>query len=516
MANVQPVVRLVVRAGVFRNPHYLADPDFVFVIMNDFIQKWTITDNRGLVFARKAVPGKRPLYNPQLDTYVNDPVDQSNIEKLISANEKKAPIQLTMSLTMQYKQFSKRLMDYLTREKNDEFNLADPEGNDGKAIAGEDDTGKNGTFRLTRQGSKEEFTYNDASQDIKDVPCILSAYNSKHNDLTFTLDLRTLQPLQRLDFMRAVMAAEHSKLLIEGALNAAGEQKQRVTRRSTNVAAFLVNFVDFDRAKNLFDKIIERAAKKSPMSVAPDLVRFVRDDIDRKMIAANHFAEDRENEPGEEYQQRMSHVIGSLKQTKPFASPVMSLRQISDLMEANMIKKRGGAALTDTDLMNITGDKACFALQFGLGHCQEHADISFMVFSKLIKDTPDARDKLKTVVLGGNANLDHEFTIVGLRPDRKELANVRLDNNFRQKKGGQIQVIDLKRLIDNNLPVNGYVCDAYLAKTVITGHLQQLLTRISDVKRKPRNTNYLAFDFVYPPDPAIPTDPAAPHDIDGI
>src|SRR5690349_18626409 len=121
MAVVQPVIRLIVSAGVFQNPYRLAAPGFKFILQNDLIRNWEISkDGGGVVFRRRA-NDKRPLWDQNLFTYLNEPVDDFATDEQINAHSAGTPIPMCMSMSVTFKEFSKILMTYLTREKDDEF-----------------------------------------------------------------------------------------------------------------------------------------------------------------------------------------------------------------------------------------------------------------------------------------------------------------------------------------------------------------------------------------------------------
>ena len=519
MGLIQPIVRLTCSPGVFRNPHPSADKTFQFVVQNDLVGDWLITDNKTTFFRRKIIPGKRPLFDDTLFAYLNEPVDQQMVDDLIDATKKGKPVDLTMEVNVHFKAFSKRMLDYLTREKADEFNLADPEPPDADEIAGKGKTP--GTFKEGPRGSGVDFIYVDAAQRIHDVPCHLSAFKTgPQYDLTFNLDTEKLTDLARLNVMRVLIAADHSRLLAQGAAGAKGEVRKRLKVWSTNLAVFLFNFLDFDRAGSLFESLLTRAQANFPKTSLPDFILGVRDDIDKKMITANHWAEARENEPGEEFQQKMARVFGSIRQTKPFASPVLTLRQMEDFMaralQANKAKAGQPTTLTSDDLLNILVDKVKFVLQFGLGHCQEHGDVSFVTLRTLMVRNAKILAALDTIILGGNANSDHEFVVGGIRPDQTEEATVSFPDNPRRAQGGSISVFDVKRLLDRNPGKTGVVCDPYLSKTVIKVDMAKMLDRINAPSRGRRKTTFLAVDRVHPEKPGIAVLFGGPHKVEGI
>lgn len=530
MAIVQPVIRLILKGGVCRNPHRIAAPGFLFVLQNDLIRDWKITpETGGSVFVRRVLH-KRPLWDDKLFTYLNEPVDEIAVKEQIDNFDKGTPLKMRMSMSVHFHEFSKRLMDYLTRDKDDEFNLADPEVDparsidDKRAIVGDGKTPKSGTFWPDSTKRGLQFSFRNASQSIEDIPCVLSAYKTdpQRPSLTFNLDMSSIDSVKRLDFMRVLMAADHTQLLTFGSLDATGETKKRLEIWARNVNQFLINFVDFSRGRKIFEGIANRAKTKFKLfTTNRDFVVAVRDDVDRKLIAANHWTEARENEPGEEYQQRMSMLIGSVKDSKGFASPVNSLRAIRETIESDMLaKKKPPTPLTAREFLDVLADSVVFTLQFGVGHCQEHANVAYVVLVNLMESDTDIRDKLKTVILGGNANIDHEFVVGGLRPDRTELAEVRRDDNFRQKRGGAILVYDLARLLATPLPGDGFVCDAYISRKLVDTNLDRMLKRINDPSRKDRATKYLALDHIHPETPEVPdiAAPSAPvpHPITGI
>ena len=193
------------------------------------------------------------------------------VDDLIDATKKGKPVDLTMEVNVHFKAFSKRMLDYLTREKADEFNLADPEPPDADEIAGKGKTP--GTFKEGPRRVRGGFHLRGCVPErIHDVPCHLSAFKTgPQYDLTFNLDTEKLTDLARLNVMRVLMAADHSRLLVQGAAGAKGEVRKRLKVWSANVAVFLFNFIDFDRAGSLFQSVLTRAQANFPKASLPTL-----------------------------------------------------------------------------------------------------------------------------------------------------------------------------------------------------------------------------------------------------
>jgi hypothetical protein len=151
---------------------------------------------------------------------------------------------------------------------------------------------------------------------------------------------------------------------------------------NNNVLFYLANHTDIARGERFRSAIASRHQAKSPKQLSVDL----RDDIDLHIVTANHWGQAREDMKTEHHQRLLSDLFGTLHQTAWLSSPVHFNRELSDELKLPLDKI---AALT---------------LQYGTGHCGEHAQTSFSVMRTLMSAPGN---QVSNVVLSGNANIDH-------------------------------------------------------------------------------------------------------------
>jgi hypothetical protein len=512
-------IRLTCTAGKVNGSHKRADEKFTYVIQNDFLTDWVISlhmkPGENLDFHRHAT-ADRPLFDDKAFTFMNEPMSEVALGEIFS---QRAAIPAHMTMKIRYKKFSRFLLEYMTRNVDDLRNLADPDPKEKDAIL---------KSFVEKPGSRaRDFSFPDEVKEIKDIPCHLDSPNAIGNlgaVLTFHLDLIKLSDNDRKNVMLALMSADHSKLIDLGVETASGELKKRLDVWVNNIISFMVNFTNLDRSQKILDNIVDLAkdsfSKDPSLQTAFSVVSNVREGIDNKMITANHWADDRENEPGEEYQFALSNVLGSILHSKKFASLVMLVRGIDE----DMAKPQKGV----TDLarkraleLEERKDWAFYILQSGVGHCGEHANVSFMVLRELMLSTqpksPQIKDVLKHIVLSGNANIQHDFVIGGMRPSSKINATGRLENTLRPKvkKGEKLDVLDLNKMLTEHPGEDGFVCDPYLSKKAMGFSLRALLKKINDPNRGARRTVAVGCSLVHPDQPDVPIE-FGRKEIDGV
>src|SRR5690606_24358600 len=140
---------------------------------------------------------------------------------------------------------------------------------------------------------------------------------------------------------------------------------------------------------------------------------------------------------------------------------------------------------------------AALALQYGVGHCEEHAICSFSVLRALSR-APNS--KHSHVILSGNANIDHSFVLYNIAA--KDVIETITTNprNSRKKKGSKIQVFNLKNAIRDNPDREGFVMDPYLDRTVMKATAAELLRSLNAPRRvvSGKDTDFLAFQVQHP------------------
>jgi hypothetical protein len=141
---------------------------------------------------------------------------------------------------------------------------------------------------------------------------------------------------------------------------------------------------------------------------------------------------------------------------------------------------------------------AALALQYGTGHCGEHAQISFSVLREIIA-APGA--KVVGAVFTGNANIDHAFVVYDLDVETVIHTITTAANNTRVPQGREIDVWNLREAITKNAPRTGFVMDPYLDTSVMKPTARELLEALNNKKRKATNkaTDFLAFLSEFPP-----------------
>jgi len=419
---------------------------------------------------------KRKLYDDKLNLFVTEPESSSVIEEFLALPK---GAKLFLEAVFTFDTFFDVLLQQMTRVDADLHNLANP--NDPKAILD--------TFTHTRTGKEVSVTYTPATQKASGLQGTLVDTEVKPPPkgskipavkLMIEIDFGKTPSTVQKDLMRKLTAMDWSKLARFGK---EGSERQDVNIWFKNVLRYLLNRTDMSRGENFRQAIIGRQKGKSPLALSKDL----RDDLDLHLITANHWGQLREDFKTERHQFLLSDLFGTLHQKAPLSSPVILARALAKLFLAN-----------DTD------KTAALALQYGTGHCGEHATCSFSVL-RSIMGLPG--NQVTSIILSGNANVDHAFVVYDLTLDQIILTTVANPNNGRIKKlGANISVFDLKDAIAKNAPRVGFIMDPYLDRTVMKPTAAELLVALHSAKRKKegRDTDFLAFVAIHPPpDPPV-------------
>ncbi|WNG29927.1 hypothetical protein F0U62_42390 [Cystobacter fuscus] len=447
---------------------------FPYTLANESVTDLTITATtsaKTLVLTRKAKKGQR-LFNDTLNTFMLEPVSGSDLEDLVAG----AKAACTIDLTFSYARFFDVLLEQMTRTGPALNNLANP--SDSKAILD--------TFTHSAGAGKISIGYKTATQTLKSLPCRLVKSDVKPGlagkppavTLTFELDFLTgIDPVRR-EAMRKLIAMDWSKLARLGSNAASSKPEIQLWRQ--NVLAYLVNYTDLSRGEQFRTGLVNRHKGKSAASLATEL----RDDIDRHVVTANHWGQAREDLKTERHQRLLSDLFGTLHQSTWVSSPVSLLRDICDAFSFSLAQS------------------AALALQYGAGHCGEHAQISFSVLADII-NTPGSQ--ISHAVFTGNANIDHAFVVYNLDVDTVIHTRATAANNTRVNKGEEIAVWNLRDTITKNASRRGFVMDPYLDKTVMKPTAEELLTALNNKKRMAtsKDMDFLAFEAEYPPGSAL-------------
>ena len=465
------------------------------VIANDLIYEFTIRVGGAspFVISRKAKKGKT-LFNASLPAFETDPVSGADLENLINAGRN--AIDCTVDLTFTFMTFFDVLLEHITRTDADLTNIANPK--DQKVVL---DTF---TTKVTRAGISVD--YKQKNESILNIPAKMADFEVKPRDrgqppsvkLLFMLNFSPFDAVKK-EGMRKLIAADWSKLARHGTPAPKGKKlPTTVSLWESNVFFYLMNNVDIDRAFRIRNAMHDRHLTKTPEELSRDL----REDIDKHLVTANHWGEDREDVNREAYQHKLSDLFGTLHQKVYLASPVNRLRLIDDFFLET------GARNAATKLDKLDRDAyAALALQFGTGHCGEHADVSFSILQFYAKNP---NGKVKRVVKTGNANVDHAFVVYDIDVETviktittNDFNTRRDDDGDELKKGKVIQVWDLREAMEKTKPRKGFVMDPYLDRTFTKSTAQDLLDAIDNKSRGITKTHFLAF-LEEVPEPTAP------------
>ena len=446
--------------------------DEPYPIANESITELKVTGLFGgttRILERKATAKKR-FYDDTLNLFVTEPVASSVVEEFLALPK---GAKLFLEATFTFNTFFDVLLQQMTRADADLHNLANP--NDSKVILD--------TFQHSAAGGNVSITYNSATQTAKPLQGLLVDTEVKPPPkgskvpavkLMIQIDLGSAPTPAQQELMRKLVAMDWSKLARFGKPDST---RKDVEIWKKNVLLYLINHTDMARGERIRQAIIGRHKGKSPQQLSSDL----RDDLDLHLVTANHWGQAREDMKTEKHQRLLSDLFGTLHQKTWLSSPVFMARSLSD------------------QFFSIDLDKtAALALQYGTGHCGEHATCSFSVLRSIMQ-LPG--NQVKAAVLSGNANVDHAFVVYNLTVDQSILTAATSAANSRVGVGDEISVWNLKDAIARNAPRFGFVMDPYLDKTVMKPTAAELLTSLNSDKRKKagKDTDFLAFDVIHPP-----------------
>jgi hypothetical protein len=468
---------------------------FRHVIANDLLSAFTINVAGGspTTITRKATKAK-PQFDDALNTYTTDPASGPALDELLAPLiARSAPIACTIDLSITYFTFFDKLLQQMTRTDADLHNLANP--NDSAAILN--------TFVHSAAGGNITITYKQTTEKLTGIPCRLvdasvtpRTGKAPGVKLVFELDFLPADDTKR-EMMRKLIAMDWSKLARFGqAITAGKTMSPKVEVWYNNRNVYVHNRTDIVRASKFLDTISARHETKSPKDLASDL----RDDIDLHLVTANHWGQAREDMKTERHQRLLSDLFGTLHQKVYLASPVNCLRQIEALLDAPAIN----AKARFRPGVPLPGDLyAAMALQYGVGHCGEHAQVSFEALIRIIVLGP-ATAQVSVCVRGGLANIDHDFVVYQLQVLDVVRTVPTAKNNTRFKNATNptppYSVYNLSDAIAANAPRDGFIMDPYLDKTIMKPTAKELLDALNrpDRKKAKKHTDWLAFEDEFP------------------
>ncbi len=474
--------------------HRTADdtPDYFLANEAVFEFRLEVQTPGGVVVVERHATAKDPLYDKTRPCYVCDPTPAAALEKLADAvkGNKTAPASLK-SVKVWLKPFFLELVKLMTREDADSFTLARPDPASKTAMEG--------SFNHRFQGDVGIVSHpDDVKKEIQEIPCELTGVTvfppsapGQPPRVALSVIMRIREKLSRADcndVARIFIAADYTKIYKFGktkgrkpwfAGNPATGIEAELKGWEKNVARFLFNHTSMNRGDKIFKEIVAAGtAAAAAGKTTLEIVKVVRDEIDARLITANHWGQRREDRVTETYQRKLSDVLGAIHQSQFFmASPVAWLR---NLQKGSLQQAFLGTAAPGTDW--AIEEQVAVALQWGVGHCGEHCDTSFQVLKAIMNAGHAA--KFDTIVSSGNANVDHAFVVGGFKVTA--VASTTLSKEFYlDAKGDTIDVFDLKKALAAS-GTDGFVLDPYLAPGEIAATCKGLLAKLNDKSRAAR------------------------------
>jgi hypothetical protein len=456
--------------------------DHVYVIANERVTAFGISvfdpapGGPKVVSIDRQATARERFFSDKVGTYTTSPVPSTGLEQLFVLD---TAAMCLLNLTFTVDSFFDLLLLQMTRVDGVLRNVANPSGSDSKAILD--------TFVHKVVNDKVRITYKPQSLFAAGISCKFAGKQITPNakgppsvKLIFDLELMTKDSIKR-DLMRQLVATDWSALK-DLKRNPELDLPAHAEVWFRNVKAYLLNHTDTKRAERIRGEIVLRHRGKEPAVLATDL----RDDIDKHLITANHWGQKREDMTTETHQRLLSDLFGSLHQSAWHASPVAFCRTIGRV-----------------DIKLSLNQEAALVLQYGTGHCGEHAGVSFSTMCDIIRDPSN---KALIVIRSGNANIDHDFVVFDLDVTNVVHTVTTNKNNSRTKKdskdsgaGKTIILWNLKEAIAKSARP-GFVLDPYLDKTIMLPDPAKLLVALHKPDRTAAGlaTDFLAFDGIFP------------------
>jgi hypothetical protein len=478
---------------------------FPYLLANDNVEEFAITgkvNNKEYILAAKKSK-KVKILGKKAFGYFPLPILGESLNALIESPSTTWKIDLKISF---FSFFYYMIVEMTSRDKSNYNNLANPSASTRKTIL------DSLNYRWT--GKKVQVKYKTQSKHILNVPMRLDIKKITPNEgeapdviLIFTMDLsqENFIKIQRT-VMCQLIAADYTSLLNKkSALRREMTLKEKKSKKAPltklaekwhlNIQLYLMNHTDFDRGKQLLNRLYDNSIKLTPKQISYKL----RDDIDEYLITANHWGQRRENWGGKEtYQRILSDAFGAIDQSQWWVSPVGILRHMIKWLNKKFEEK----GLQKLALV----DQASLIIQCGTANCGDHAFVSLVILGSMAKS---GRSDLEDVINSGQANVDHQFVVYGLQIAEFITTTVRSPLNTTKnpdtgdpiKIGDETKVWDLKEAIESNKWLNrkGYIMDPYLDPKEIGRTAEELLNKILRNKIEKKRTHFLAYFDKYPP-----------------
>lgn len=468
--------------------HASADDKYDYYVANEAIFEFRleVQTPSGVVVVERHASAKEPLYDKTRPCYICDPTPAATLEKLVDAVKGNQLAKATIrSLKLWVKPFFLETLRLLTRTDADTFTLARPDAASKTAVEG--------SFNHQFKGDDGIVSHpKDVVKEIKEIPCDLSgvtvvppvtAGDPPRVALSVVMRIKDRLPASdRDEVARLLIAADYTKIYKHAKTKGRNSWfngnpvvgiEIELKQWEKNLAHYLWNHTSLTRGQAIFDEIVAAgvtaaAAGKSTV----DIVKIVRDEIDARLVTANHWGQRREDRFKETYQRKLSDVYGAIHEKQFFmASPVAWLRNLGiEAQQRLLLDAAPNTAYTPFDRMRVS-------LQWGVGHCQEHANVSFNVLAAIMNAGHAA--KFGVIVLSGNANIDHAFVVGGFTsPD---VFTTRLSKDFyTDAKKQDIGIFNLRDALAVSKGQAGFVCDPYLDPSAQAVTCERLLAKIND------------------------------------
>lgn len=445
------------------------------ILANEAVFELTVSGTAGghrTLLRHEATPAHRS-YDPTLHMYTTSPVDGAELERLLDPTSRAT---FTVDLRFTLSTFFDALLAQMTRTENDLHSLAHPD----------DPTAILRTFEPEAPDDQVDLVYHAETHTIRAVPCTLVDLDVKPQafpyppavKLLFEIDFQTGIDAVRREAMRKLIAMDWSRLARDGRTSTPLPTHVEIWR--DNVLVFLANQTDMRRAERFRTTIASRHAHKRPRKLAHDL----REDLDLHIVAANHWDETREHPRTERYQALLSDLLGSLHHSQSPASPTYLSRELARIYQLDL------------------DQRAAMTLQYGTGYCGEHTDASFSIL-RTIMATPG--NHLDSIVLCGNANIDHGFVLCNLSVTRVIATTVTSPANTRLAPGAEIKVFNLREALAAYSARHVFVVDPYLDRSWSSATAEGLLRSLNSNKKQKRgkDTDFLLFQRQFPDPPGF-------------
>lgn len=485
--------------------HATADDTWLYNVANECVTDWTINANLGssiVTLQRSVGPGQRS-FSEQLNTFLNNPVQTAVLNQIIDAHNA-GTLKLHITLKIWYQKFFEKLLAWMTRTQADTQNISSTSNPNDILSTFKTAPAANGHLKVTHISEEKKLV---------DIPCMLSGVDEKPGGssgsvptIKFYIYMKIREELtgvNQAETVRYFLSADYSKIYKFGKDKDQWFNSTTVTGIElslkiweSNLHNFIINNTDLQRGRKIHDHIIStcNAAYASPLSQA-NVIKTVRDEIDKYLTTANAWHQPRENPISEKLQYSLSEVFAQICKERWRASPVFIIRNIQYFLE----KSRGTtvSALTFADQINFT-------MQFGTGHCGEHGDVSFSILANIMNNNASIKSLLVAIIHSGYANRDHVFLVGGFVP--KEILQVKTyHKNGAYDLNDEFIAVDLEKALSDAGNIDGFVCDPYLESNVIGQTSKAFLQQIKNYKDINLRTKFVRYSQIFPaPSTPIP------------